>query len=157
MITSAAGIAFLRKAEGVRATMYLDSAGLPTIGVGHLLTKSELSSGRLDLGAIPWKERPLTDEEIDALLHHDLAGAETAVTNAVHVGLTQNEFDCLVSFTFNIGVRAFQDSTLLTLLNHSQYQEVPGQLRRWVHSAGKVDPGLVARREREVRLWMGEP
>lgn len=87
------------------------------------------------------------------LLCQDLAGAAQAVNDGVEVELSQNQFDTLVSFCFNVGTTAFKHSTLLKLLNQSKYAEVPVQLRRWVRCNGEVVQGLVSRREHEIELW----
>jgi lysozyme len=131
--------------------MYHDSAGLPTIGVGHLLTKEELATGKLRI-EVDWHQG-ITEAQAEDLLRQDLAAAEEAVSE-VTVPLTQQQYDTLVSFAFNVGGQAFRASTLLRLLNAGQYQAVPAQLRRWIHSAGRVDPVLVRRREDEVRQWL---
>jgi len=149
--TSGAGLEALKRREGVVPTMYRDSAGLPTIGVGHLLTKDELTSGKILL-SVDW-HLGLTDGQVDELLRRDLETAEIAVGAAVRVPLTPHQFDALVSFAFNVGVTAFRNSTLLRLLNTGDYTTVPAQLRRWIYSAGQVDPILVKRREDEVRQW----
>jgi lysozyme len=146
-----AGLGAVKRREGVVLKMYRDSAGLPTIGVGHLLTKDELRSGKIDrIG--PWVQG-LTMPQADELLRRDLDVAEWAVETGVTVPLTPQQFDVLVSFVFNVGATAFRNSTLLRLLNAGEYRTVPTQLRRWVHSAGRVDTGLVRRREDEVRQW----
>src|SRR6266496_2606145 len=112
--------------------MYHDQVGLPTIGVGHLLTKDELSSGKIRLGGIPirWYVG-LTDAEVDAVLSADVERVERVI-NA------------------NVGVHAFMGSTLLKLLNQDRFATVPDQMRRWIHFKGQVVPALVSRREREV-------
>jgi len=135
--------------------MYRDSAGLPTIGVGHLLTKSELSSGKISLpsGAVDWHVG-LTDEQVVELFSHDLGTVEKVISTYVKVPLTQSQFDSLASFTFNVGTPALRTSTLLKKLNAGQYDQVPEQMRRWVYSAGLINPGLIKRREREVALWL---
>lgn len=154
---SEAGLEHLKKVEGVRKTMYLDSAGLPTIGVGHLLSKSELSSGVIytDHGPDPitWKNRELTDAEVSLILAEDVEIADMWVTEEVKVPLTQNQHDALVSFVFNIGHVSFRKSTLLKLLNAGEYGRVPEQMRKWFYAAGKPYEGLVKRRETEVKLW----
>ncbi len=148
------GRKLLEEWEGVRLKAYKDSAGLLTIGVGHLLTKSELSSGKIDINDESVKYvNALTLEQADALLEQDLKPAETTVNNHVKVELNQNQFDALVSFTFNVGGGAFKGSTLLKKLNNGQYDQVPGQLMRWNKAGGKVVPGLNKRRESEVKLW----
>ncbi len=148
------GRKLLQQWEGVRLNAYKDSAGLLTIGVGHLLTKSELSSGKIDINGESVKYgNGLTSDQADALLAQDLKPAETTVNNNVKVELNQNQFDTLVSFTFNVGGGAFKGSTLLKKLNNGQYGEVSGQLMRWDKAGGKVVPGLEKRRKNEVKLW----
>jgi lysozyme len=152
MKISDAGLEAVKTREGVVLTMYRDSAGLPTIGVGHLLTKDELKSGKI-AGLGEWRHG-LTEGQADELLRRDLAIAEAAV-DAVIVPLEPHQRDALISFAFNVGAGAFQGSTLFGWLNHGDYTSVPGQLRRWIHSAGRRDPVLISRRESEVRQWNG--
>lgn len=150
MNVSEAGRQAIEEREGLRLQAYQDSAGLWTIGYGHLLTKAELRSGKV-LG-VDWRSG-ITAATADALLAGDLYEATDAVREFVRVPLGQQQFDALVSFIYNIGVEAFQDSTLLRLLNTGHVDQVPDQMRRWVHSAGREDPILIARREEEVRQW----
>src|SRR6266576_4032651 len=152
MMLSASGLAAIERREGTRLTAYRDTAGLWTIGCGHLLTKSELSSGKV-LGE-DWRDG-ITQETCDRLLQADIASAEDAVNAFVQVPLLQHHFDTLVSVVFNIGAEAFQHSTLLRLLNDDQFASVPGQLRRWIFSAGNRDAVLEIRREDEIRGWEG--
>jgi len=95
----------------------------------------------------------LTDQQALDLLSQDVQPAEKAVNAGVKVALNQNQFDALVSFTFNVGVGAFTSSTLLKVLNQSQYGAVPDQLRRWNKAGGNVVQGLVNRRANEISLW----
>jgi len=140
--------------EGFKTRAYHDAAGKLTIGVGHLLTRSELSSGKIWIqGEAVRYAAGLTDRQILDLLAQDLEGAENVVNEGVEVELKQNQFDALVSFCFNVGATAFKNSTLLRRLNQGGYEEVPAQLRRWVHCSGAVVPGLVNRRENEIALW----
>lgn len=152
MILSDAGRAAIEAREGLRLNAYQDSAGLWTIGYGHLLTKDELRSGKV-LG-VDWRDG-ITQATADALLGGDIYTATDAVSEFVRVPLLQNQFDALVSFVYNIGDAAFQDSTLLRLLNTDQFAAIPAQMRRWIHSAGQVDQILVDRRESEVAQWEG--
>lgn len=140
--------------EGKEYTMYKDSSGYPTIGVGHLLTKSELSTGRIMIGGeeVFWT-KGLNDSQILTLLDQDLDIAEDAVNNNVRVPLSQNQFDALVSFAFNVGISAFANSTLVKLLNQGLYDQVPTQLMRWTRSNGVVVQGLINRRKHEIDLW----
>lgn len=150
------GRALLTEWEGSSNEAYQDVAGLWTIGVGHLLTKDELTSGKiLILGEAIKYHDGLTSLQIDRLLTQDLAGAEGAVNSGINVSLNQNQFDALVSFVFNVGRQAFYQSTLRKLLNEGRYARVNNQLRRWNRSAGKIVQGLVNRRENEIKLFEG--
>jgi lysozyme len=151
------GLGLLEKWEGFELNVYKDSAGLPTIGVGHLLTKSELSSGKIMINGVPVQySGGLTNQQVLDLLGQDVEPAEKAVNNGVKVVLNQNQFDALVSFTFNVGVGAFTASTLLKVLNQQQFTEVPTQFLRWTRSGGQVVQGLVNRRQNEISLWNGQ-
>jgi lysozyme len=144
----------IKEWEGSRARPYRDAGGKLTIGVGHLLTPSELASGNILIQGQPAPYAAgLSAPQILDLLGQDLAGAVQAVNQGVEVGLSQNQFDTLVSFCFNVGSTAFKNSTLLRLLNQGAYGEVPAQLRRWVRCHGEVAQGLVSRREQELELW----
>jgi lysozyme len=139
--------------------MYHDSGGLPTIGVGHLLTKDEVRSGKVLIGgeSIHWRDG-LTEAQIETLLRQDLAAlAEPLqhIETALPVILTQQQRDSLACFIFNVGPTAFLKSTLCKRLQTGDLDAVPAQMRRWFYSAGKRDPGLVNRREREIALWEG--
>jgi lysozyme len=155
MILSENGLALLRELEGVEPEPYQDAAGLWTIGCGHLITKDEWSAGKILCGdrVIRWKDGPLSDAEIDALLAEDVGWAEAAVETAVHVQLTQNQYDALVCLAYNIGPNAFRQSTLCRILNQHDYASVPAQMARWCHAGGQVVQGLVTRRVREIALW----
>ena len=157
MQMSTDGLDLLKQWEGFESKVYKDSGGLATIGVGHLLTKSERTSGAIVINGLPVQYADgLTDQQVLELLSQDLRPAEQAVTNGVKVGLDQNQFDALVSFTFNFGRGAFSGSTLLKVLNQGQYDQVPDQLRRWNKADGQVVQGLVNRRENEIKLWKGQ-
>ena len=151
------GLELIQEWEGFELKVYKDSAGLPTIGVGHLLTKSELSSGKINIkGVAVAYGDGLSNQQVMDLLAQDVKPAEDSVNKGVKVSLNQNQFDALVSFTFNVGGGAFSSSTLLKVLNQGQYAQVPDQLRRWTRSGGQVVKGLVNRRENEIKLWNGQ-
>lgn len=153
--TTPEGIDCLVRREGKVLKMYRDSAGLPTIGVGHLLTKDELRSGKIGCLSADWHVG-LTEDQAEELLRNDLNTAERAVEDYVIVPLSPHQHDALVSFVFNVGTEAFRSSTLLKQLNNKQYQSVPTQLRRWIYAAGERNRILVARREDEIRQWNGQ-
>ena len=109
MTTSKNGIDFITDREGVELKPYRDQAGLLTVGVGHRLYPGD-----------PFN-RTITLEEARSILREDLKKAEGPISRWVKVPLTQNQFDALVSLVFNIGVGAFQSSTLLRKLNAGDY------------------------------------
>lgn len=139
---SAQGLAALQQREGLRLQVYLDTAGKPTIGYGHLV------------GALENFDNGITEDQAALLLASDVATAENAVAALVAVPLTQSQFDALVSFTFNAGVSAFKNSTLLQVLNAGDYDGAAQQMARWVYvtRGGQkvVDAGLQNRRGSEI-------
>lgn len=102
MKPSKEGLRLITQREGRILHVYKDSKGLPTAGVGHLLTAEEKK-------AMPVGTK-ITQEQCDAWLIKDLKECEDAV-NGLGVSLKQNEFDALVSLAFNIGVAGFARST----------------------------------------------
>lgn len=154
MNISDAGIEFIQRWEGSQAKAYRDVAGLLTIGVGHLLTRDELSSGKIMINgeAIRWRSG-LSDDQIDQLLRQDLQPAMQAV-NGERLTLRQQELDALVSLVFNIGVGAFRKSTLLKRMHSGDYVDVPAQMLRWVYAGGQRVQGLINRRRAEADLWL---
>ena len=124
--------------EGDVLKPYPDPAtgGAPwTAGFGH--TGSDVHPGMV-----------VTPAMRDAWLIKDLAKAEAIVNRLVTVKLTQHEFDALVDFVFNLGDR-LTGSTLLRLLNASQFHAAADQFLVWDHAAGKVMAGLLRRRQSE--------
>lgn len=148
------GLEFLMNEEGCKQEVYLDAGGKPTIGVGHLLTEEEITSGLIQ-GKHSYGEGLTYDQCLDVLAE-DVERFEDAVNDLVEVDLNQTQFDALVSLCFNIGRGAFARSTLLRVLNQGRYKAVPAQFRAWRKVNGKVVAGLVARREREIALWLTE-
>ena len=140
MITSDKGIALIKQFEGLRLAAYDDGGGVWTIGVGH--TGPEVVPGLT-----------IDDAEATRLLKSDLSAAEQCVDECVEVELTQEQFDALVSFVFNLGCSQFKASTLLRLLNAGNYEGAKSQFSRWNKDNGRVLPGLVSRRAAEAELF----
>lgn len=154
MKISKQGLKKLMEYEGFVPKAYKDPVGYLTIGVGHMLTKEELSSGKIKIGCTyhKWNDG-LDDKQARALLDQDADIAETAVNDFVEVPLTQEQFDSLVSFVFNVGVGAFQRSTLLRVLNSKNYHAAGDQFNRWVYAGGKKIKGLINRRKKESEVF----
>lgn len=139
--------------EGIRLSPYLDTGGQLTIGIGHLLTKSERSSGKIWVGAVPIRYGAgITREQAFEIFDINNNEAETVV-ETLAPGLTDAQFDVLVDFVFHFGAGAFEKSTLLKRIRAGHLSEVPAELLKWVHDAGRVVPGLVARQKRAAALW----
>lgn len=148
------GLEAIIRHEGIVLTPYRDVANLLTIGVGHLLTRSELSSGKIVIGleAVKWKDG-ITREQAMALLQKDLRPAEQVVEQDGGRGFSDRQFDALVSFVFNVGVGAYLGSTLRKRLLEGRYDEVPQQMLRWDRAGGIRVAGLTNRRKSEAALW----
>ena len=141
MKTSEEGISLIKKFEGCKLEAYLDAVDVPTIAYGR--TKD------VKIGDI------CTQQQAEDWLEEELVEYEGYVEKAVTVPLEQNQFDALVSWTYNLGPSSLNRSTALKLLNMSEYDGVPAQLKRWNKAGGKVLPGLVRRREAEAEMFKG--
>jgi lysozyme len=142
MRTGPQGIELIRHFEGCRLDAYLCPAGVWTIGYGHTANVKEGDS--------------IDQEAAEAFLIEDLENFEQSVTRMVEVPLTQQQFDALVSWTFNLGAGNLAESTLLRKLNNYQYVDVPEQIMRWVRAGGQVLDGLVRRRAAEAALFQNK-
>lgn len=137
------GLKLIKSFEGFSPTIYLDSAGLETIGYGHLILPHEKSSFK----------KGISLAQAESLLKQDLAIAEKAVARLIKTSLTNNQFDVLVSFTFNVGAAALQRSTLRHKVNRNEHENVPDELIKWVYANGEKLPGLLQRRLMEGHLY----
>lgn len=147
MKTSDAGLKFIMNWEGTILKPYKDIAGILTIGCGHVIRANE------NFGAI-------TVQDALELLRKDISIAEDGVTKLVKVQLTQQMFDSLVSFVFNLGSGALASSTLLKLLNAGDFAGAANEFTKWCKATdpktGKliVNQGLLNRRKSESALFM---
>lgn len=126
--------------ESCELEAYLDGGGVPTIGWGHVKG--------VKMGMT------CTQAQADAWYDEDTDEAEAAVNALVNVPLSQNQFDALVSFTFNCGIAALRNSTLLRVLNEGDYDGARDQFARWDHDNGKTVAGLTRRRAAEANLFL---
>lgn len=125
---------------------YYDPVGLPTIGYGHLLSRTAWA---------PLNQFPaISIAQAEALLRADLMKAAGAVMRMVKVRLNANQIAALIDFVFNAGAGNFEISTLRRVINRGDFAAVPGQLMRWVYAKGIKLPGLVKRRRAEAELWV---
>ena len=142
MKVSGEGVALIKKFEGCETTAYQCSAKVWTLGYGHTRGVS--------------KGDTCTKDEAEKILIEDLEEFENYVNDLVDIPLTDNQFDALVAWTFNLGPTNLKSSTLLTKLNEQDLDDVPHQIRRWNKAGGQVVNGLIRRREAEALLWLGK-
>lgn len=138
MNTSDQGLQLIMEREGTRNAAYLDSKGIPTIGVGH--TGPEVHLG------LTW-----TDEQVMDALRRDMAWVEGSINSKVQAQLEQYEFDALASFIFNVGEGQFASSTLLRLLNAGDHEGAAAQFDNW-----HIPPEITSRRNAEKAQFKGE-
>ena len=142
MKTSAEGLSLIKKFEGCELYAYQCSAGVWTIGYGH--TK-DVEPGM-----------QITKEDAEEMLVEELHEYESYINDFVTAPLSQNQFDALVSWVYNLGPANLKSSTMLKVLNAGEYDEVPAQMKRWNKAGGKVLEGLIRRREAEACLFVGK-
>ncbi len=140
----------IKKWEGFYSEAYRCPANVPTIGYGTIRYPN---GQKVNIGDI------ISEPVAEACLHHECAECERGVTEAVKVDINQNQFDALVSFTYNLGIGAFQRSTLLKKINAGKFDEAAKEFDRWVHITDKKTgvktrlEGLVNRRKDERLLF----
>ncbi|WP_019223834.1 lysozyme [Bartonella rattaustraliani] len=135
------GLNLIKQFEGFSPTIYICPAGYPTIGYDHVVKDDEAFPAGID------------EERAIELLRQDAVVAECAVLRLIKVPLTSNQFDALVSFTYNLGSGALQSSTLRRKINRGEHNEAPEQFLRWVFAGGRKLKGLVIRRQAEGDLY----
>lgn len=141
MKVSEAGLALIRKFEGLRLSDYICPGGIRTIGYGH--TGADVKQGM-----------KISVDQANELLLGDVAKFERSVNELVTVAMTQGMFDALVSFTFNLGAGSLKRSDLLRRLNSGDMIGAGDEFLKWNKAGGKVLTGLTERRKAENRVFM---
>ncbi|EMN8762191.1 lysozyme [Serratia marcescens] len=145
MNISKSGIELIKRFEGLRLKAYQDSVGVWTIGFGWTQPVDGKKVG-------PGMQ---IDQAIaDRLLKCGVVQYEQGVNQLVRVRITQGQFDALVSFAYNLGLRSLSTSSLLQKLNAGDKQGAADQFGRWVNAGGKRLDGLVARRAAEREMFL---
>jgi lysozyme len=142
MTTSPIGVALIKEYEGCKLKAYLCPAKKATIGYGNTFYSN---GSKVKMGDV------ITQAQADELLRLILPEFESIVSKKVHVPITQNQFDALVSHAFNTG----GSDTLFKLVNEGR------DVRQWwttryIQGDGKVLAGLVRRRKAEYNLFMSK-
>lgn len=143
-------VAFIKQWEALRLKAYLDSGGVPTIGIGTIRYPN---GDQVRIGDT------ITEDQAYEYLFHDLRPAVETVNQRVSVPLTPEQFDALVSFVYNVGDPQFAGSTLLRKLNEGDYRGAANEFLRWNRDNGRIVPGLTHRRSDEQDLFLsgGDP
>jgi len=141
------GLNLIKEFEGLSLKPYLDAVNIPTIGFGNTYYE--------DGTKVTLKDKPITEQRATELLEF-IANKTFSenINKVVKVPLSQNQFDALVSFAYNIGNKNFNWSTLLKKLNLSDYIGTSQEFGRWNQANGKILNGLVLRRQKEKELFL---
>lgn len=137
--TGDAGRELIKSFEGLRLKAYKCPAGKWTIGYGSTTGVREGDE--------------ITEEEAEERLANSLQLYEAAVARAVDVPIRGYQFDALVSFVYNVGIRAFKGSTLLKKLNAGDDHGAAEEFLRWKYINGAPSNGLLRRRKAERELF----
>jgi lysozyme len=140
------GYDLIKEFEGLKLKPYLCSAQVPTIGYGSTYYENGTK--------VKLTDAPITKERADALFKIVADDFAKRVLPLIKKPVTQNQFNALVSFAFNLGVRALQNSTLLRLLNNNPNDaNIAKEFLKWNKAGGRVLQGLTNRRIKESDLY----
>lgn len=144
--TAKAGIDMIKLFEGFRSKPYKCPAGIPTIGYGATF----YPNGK----KVTMTDAEITEVQATELLSHMLVSFEKYVDSYCVDTITQNQFDALVSFCYNLGPANLKASTLLKKVNaNPQDESIRLEFMKWVKAGGRTLKGLVKRREAEANLY----
>lgn len=136
------GLDFLIQEEGLRTKPYLDSVGIPTIGIGMTYYPSNGHK-------VTMADRELSKDEAVCMFKEILKHYETAVWSVTRDDINQNQFNALTSLCYNIGVNGFKNSTVVKRVNLDPFKtEIGDAFMMW-----KKPAVLIKRRQREVALY----
>lgn len=138
-------LGFIAEHEGLRLKAYLCQAGVPTIGWGTTIYPN---GSKVKLGD------EITKDDALKLLKHDVGRFERAVDAMTTDKVNQNQFDALVSFSYNLGTEALRKSTLLKVVNTNPNDpRIRKEFIKWIYADGKKLGGLIKRRQDEANLY----
>ncbi len=146
MKVSQNAINLVKKWEGLYLESYKDPVGIWTIGYGTTVINGKPVTAGMKI----------TKAEAEALLRKDIDEHASTIFNYVKVPLTQNQYDALASFQYNLGKYILQGSTLLTYINNKQWEKAAAKMKEYNKGGGKVLQGLVNRRNEEASLFLGK-
>jgi lysozyme len=133
--------------EGLQLRAYQDTGNIWTIGYGTTINP--------ETGLPIKKGDVITKEKALSWLRINTAALETQIKKLVKVPINANQLTALTSLAYNIGIGAFNRSTLLRMLNSASDKNlVAAQFIRWNKVKGKEVPGLTNRRKLEAELFL---
>ena len=142
MTISQKGIDLIKTFEGCKLFAYRDSVGIPTIGYGH--TKD------VKMGM------SITQKQAEEFLKGDIKPVERLL-NGMGINYTQNQFDALTSWIFNLGEGNFKKSTMYkNIVARKSDVEITDQMVKWVNAGGRPLLGLKKRRVAEANMFLGK-
>lgn len=146
MVISKAGLDLIKKHEGFRNHPYLCPAGVPTIGYGTTFYP--------DGTKVTMDDPPVTQLKATEYLLEVVEQFEQGVKSVVTSDITQNQFDALVSFAYNLGMANLRRSTLLKKVNENPNDpSIKDEFLRWINANGKPLKGLKKRRNMEAWVY----
>ena len=158
MHASERGIELIKSFEGFRTFPYLCSAGLHTIGYGHVLYPDQARLKTPERASYPLKpehNRVWDADEIDALLEADLLRFSSGVLRLCPAAAdNQCHLDAMVSFAFNVGLGNLQASTLRMKYSRGEIEAAADEFLKWNKAGGKILAGLTRRRAAERALFL---
>ena len=134
------GIKFIQDFEGLKLNAYRDIVGVLTIGFGH--TGADVIEGMT-----------ITKDRANELFNQDIANFVAGVNSMVK-SCTQGEFDAMVSFAYNLGLKSLKTSTLLRKFNEGDIDGAANEFTKWNRAGGKEVAGLTRRRLAERALFL---
>jgi len=142
------GIDLIKQFEGFSNKPYLDSVGIATIGYGF----TYYPSGKRVL----MTDKAISEAEAVKILSEVIKPYEYAVNAMTRDDISQNQFNALVSFAYNLGIEALRKSTLLKKVNKNPTDKsIEAEFGKWVNAGGKKLKGLIARRKKESEHYYG--
>lgn len=149
-----AGLNLIKKYEGFKSKPYLCPASVPTIGFGSTYYE--------DGHKVKLTDPSISEAEASSLLEALLVSYEKGVKSIITSELTQNQFDALVCFVYNLGLGALQrkeggkivQTTICKKVNlNPNDPTIKEEFLRWNKAGGRVIAGLTKRREEEAKLY----
>lgn len=142
MTISQKGIDLIKTFEGCKLFAYRDSVGIPTIGYGHI---KDVKMGM-----------SITQKQAEEFLKGDIKPVERLL-NGMGINYTQNQFDALTSWIFNLGEGNFKKSTMYkNIVARKSDVEITDQMVKWVNAGGRPLLGLKKRRVAEANMFLGK-